>query len=121
MRLLIDMNLSPTLCSMLAAAGFDATHWSDAGEPDAADTVLMEWARTNEAVVVTHDLDFGILLALTRAVGPSVVQVRGLDASPESVLPLLVGALRQFSDELRQGALVTIQPERMRARVLPIR
>lgn len=43
---------------------------------------VMGWARENGHVVFTHDLDFGTLLALTRASGPSVVQVRAHDVLP---------------------------------------
>jgi predicted nuclease of predicted toxin-antitoxin system len=43
----------------------------------------MAWARENGHVVLTHDLDFGTLLALTRANGPSVVQVRAQDVLPQ--------------------------------------
>lgn len=34
----------------------------------------MAYARANGLVVFTHDLDFGVLLALTRGAGPSVLQ-----------------------------------------------
>lgn len=35
----------------------------------------MTWTREHVYVVVTHDLDFSALLAATRAVGPSVIQL----------------------------------------------
>jgi len=37
----------------------------------------MAWALANGHVVFSHDLDFGAMLELTHANGPSVVQVRG--------------------------------------------
>jgi len=43
----------------------------------------MAWAREHVHVVFTHDLDFGTLLALTRASGPSVIQVGSQDVLPE--------------------------------------
>ena len=43
----------------------------------------MAWALANGYVVFTHDLDFGTMLALTHATGPSVLQVRGKTCCPK--------------------------------------
>ena len=64
-RLLIDMNLSPEWIPELTRHGYDSVHWSTVGDPRAADTAIMAWARANGRVVFTHDLDFGSLLART--------------------------------------------------------
>jgi predicted nuclease of predicted toxin-antitoxin system len=74
MKLLVDMNLSPKWCSVLQAEGWDAVHWSDVGTASATDRAVMQWALRDERVVLTHDLDFGAILAATQATGPSVVQ-----------------------------------------------
>jgi predicted nuclease of predicted toxin-antitoxin system len=73
MKLLLDMNLAPDWCGVLGREGFDAVHWSAVGDGRATDAIVMAWARANGRVVVTHDLDFGALLAATGAEGPSVV------------------------------------------------
>jgi len=70
-------------------------------------------------VVVTHDLDFSALLAATRAVGPSVIQVRAQDVLPRSLRTVLIDAIKQFRRQLEEGALISIDPHRARARVLP--
>ena len=75
-RLLVDMNLSTEWIPLLRAAGHEAVHWSEVGDPRAPDTVLMQWAIANSYAVFTHDLDFGTMLALSGADGPSVLQVR---------------------------------------------
>ena len=67
MKILIDMNLSPEWVRVLERHGWTAVHWSTVGDPRAEDTVLMDWARRNQHIVFTHDLDFGALLALTQA------------------------------------------------------
>ena len=63
-RLLLDMNLSTEWIPLLRDAGRDAVHWSDVGDPRAPDTALMQWALAHGYAVVTHDLDFGSMLAL---------------------------------------------------------
>jgi len=46
-RLLIDMNLSTEWVAELSSQGYDALHWSNFGDPRAADAVIMAWARAN--------------------------------------------------------------------------
>jgi predicted nuclease of predicted toxin-antitoxin system len=80
----------------------------------------MSWAGERGWVVFTHDLDFGSLLALTHAGGPSVIQVRTQDVTPGAIGGLLTGALLQFRTQLAEGALVIIDEARVRARILPL-
>jgi predicted nuclease of predicted toxin-antitoxin system len=75
-KILIDMNLTPAWALFLRDAGFECVHWSDVGDARAPDSELLEWARLNGHVLFTHDMDFGALLAATRAKGPSVLQAR---------------------------------------------
>lgn len=74
MKLLVDMNLSPRWVNWLNSAGLNAIHWSAIGEPAASDAEIMEYAESNDYVVLTHDLDFGSVLAITGGDKPSVVQ-----------------------------------------------
>jgi len=119
-RLLIDMNLSPEWVAELARHGYDAVHWAAVGDPRAADVAIMAWARANDRAVFTHDLDFGTLLALTHADGPSVLQVRGQNILPQHMGPLVVAALRQYEAALISGALVVVEEKKSRVRVLPL-
>ena len=120
MRLLVDMNLSPEWVAVLNRAGWEAIHWSMVGNPRAEDEEIMAWARAQKHVVFTHDLDFGTLLALTRAGSPSVIQVRTQDVTPAAIGALVVNALRQFESTLQKGALIVLDEARARARILPL-
>jgi len=120
MKFLIDMNLSPRWVEVFMAAGLDATHWVVIGDPRATDRSIMEWARSNGYIVFTHDLDFGAILAATQASGPSVIQIRAENVLPEGAGDAVIAAIRRFQDGLEQGALISVDPERARARILPI-
>jgi predicted nuclease of predicted toxin-antitoxin system len=120
MKLLIDMNLSPKWAGFLAAAGHDAVHWSSVGAGNAPDTEVMAVALQGNQVVLTNDLDFGAILAVTHGQKPSVVQLRSDNLSHDSVGKQVLVALRQLANELEIGALVTIEPERTRLRILPL-
>ena len=120
MRLLLDMNLSPRWEEVLAEAGFDAAHWSGLGRADATDVEIMAFAAANDFIVITHDLDFGAILAATQGERPSVVQIRADDVRPQIVGPPLIAALGQLADSLMAGALVTLDPKRARMTLLPL-
>lgn len=121
MKFLVDMNLSPRWCSILRFEGWDSVHWSDLGDISAPDSEIMGWALKHGRIVLTHDLDFGAMLAATQASGPSVAQVRTQDVRPESLAPLLIPVLRQYEGELLTGALLVVEEARSRIRLLPLR
>lgn len=81
----------------------------------------MAYARAHDFVVITHDLDFGAILAATRGDKPSVVQIRADDVSPNAIGAKVVAAMKQMEFELVAGALLTIDATRTRLRVLPLR
>jgi predicted nuclease of predicted toxin-antitoxin system len=120
-KILIDMNLSPLWMGVLANAGHEAIHWSLTGDPKSPDRDIMDWASQHGYIIFTHDLDFGAILAATNASGPSVVQIRTQDTLPESIGVQVVKALKDFESLLLAGTLLTIDFQRAKARLLPIR
>ncbi len=121
MKLLVDMNLSPRWADLMRQAGHEAVHWSTVGAPNAKDRDIMAFARTEDFIVLTHDLDFGSILAATRAAKPSVVQIRADNVSFEAIGNAVMNALERLRDDLEAGALVTVDPNRLRLRLLPLR
>jgi len=120
MKLLVDMNLSPRWIGLLVDNGIEAAHWSTLGANNAPDTEIMTYASANGYVVLTHDLDFSAILAATHGEKPSVVQIRADDVSPDIIGLQVITALRQMASELADGALLTIDPNRTRMRLLPL-
>jgi predicted nuclease of predicted toxin-antitoxin system len=109
MKILIDMNISPDWVKVFEKYEIEAVHWSNVGDPREKDEVIMEWARANGYIIFTHDLDFGSLLAATQ------------DILPISIENLVIAALRQFEEQLNNGALVTVEKAQSRVRILPIK
>lgn len=120
MKILLDMNLSPRFCQVLHEYGWEAVHWSAVGDPKTPDVVIMEYARKNGYIVLTHDLDFSAMLAATQASAPSVIQVRMQDVLSDRYIGAVVKAVRQFEEMLSKGALVVIDGRASRARILPL-
>lgn len=121
MKLIVDMNLSPRWVGLLNNSGFQSIHWSAAGPANACDSDIMVYAGANNYVILTHDLDFSAILAVTHGERPSVVQIRGDDISPDVIGLRVISALQQMETELEVGALLTIEPDRNRLRLLPLK
>ena len=115
---------APTLgrwVDVLVNTGIEATHWASIGAYNASDSEIMAYAKTNDHVVLTHDLDFSAILAATHGEKPSVVQIRADDVNPDVIGKQVIGALQQMSSDLADGALLTIDTNRTRVRLLPLR
>jgi hypothetical protein len=86
------------------------------GRPSATVALRIAWSwnglTTIGYVVFTNDLDFGAILAATRAAAPSVIQVRAQDVTPEHL-----SEIRQHEAILQRGALITIDESRLRSRI----
>jgi predicted nuclease of predicted toxin-antitoxin system len=61
-RFLVDANLSPRVAELLNAAGHDAIAVREVGLRDAPDNEILDHARADDRVVISHDTDFGSLL-----------------------------------------------------------
>lgn len=72
-------------------------------------------------VVLTHDLDFGAILAATQGAKPSVVPIRAEDVSPDAIGEQVVRLLRLLAAEFERGELLTTNATRTRMRLPPLR
>jgi predicted nuclease of predicted toxin-antitoxin system len=74
-KLLFDQNLSPRLVRRLSDIYPDSTHVYLIGLDTAPDTVIWEYARDNEFIIVTRDADFSDLNVML-GYPPKVVWIR---------------------------------------------
>jgi predicted nuclease of predicted toxin-antitoxin system len=118
-KIVIDMNLAPEWARYLENAGHNTIHWSAIGRATDSDRDLMQWARSHNHIIMTCDLDFGTMLALSGADRPSVVQLRTDSTLPARVGPVVLAALGKAEVELLSGSLLTIDTIRTRLRILP--
>jgi predicted nuclease of predicted toxin-antitoxin system len=120
-RFLIDNPLSQRVAEGLAKHGHETEHVATIGLRDAEDTQIAEHAKSVGAVVITADSDFGTLASLTHGTSPSVILLRGrIPSDPASQVRLIVANLPNVEEALDTGAIVIIEPGRIRVRRLPI-
>jgi predicted nuclease of predicted toxin-antitoxin system len=120
-KLLVDMNLSPSWVDRLSRHGFEAVHWSTIGAATAPDDEILAWANEHRFVVITNDLDFSAILAASTEATPSVVQIRTQDLLSDAVVSAVAQALEAHRDQIQRGALLSIDEAATRVRILPLR
>jgi predicted nuclease of predicted toxin-antitoxin system len=120
-KLLVDMNPSPSWVERLVRHGFEAVHWSTISAATAPDVEILTWANEHNFVVITNDLDFSAILTAGAVGGPSVVQLRTQDLLSESAARIVVRALEAQREDIERGALLSIDEAGTRVRVLPLR
>lgn len=102
-------------------SGIESVHWSSVGKRDAEDFEIMLYAKINNYTVFTHDLDFGTLLAFSNFDKPSVIQIRTQNIMPSNIGQKILNSLLQFEEILNEGALIIIDDNKNRARILPLK
>jgi len=120
MKILVDMNLSPKWAEFLIENGIEAIHWSSVGPPDTPDTEIIAYAQTNNFTILTNDLDFGFILAITQNKKPSVIQTRTGVLGPNRIGNVVINAINQLTADIEQGALITIGTRKIRVTLLPL-
>ena len=120
-RLLADMNISPQTVTFLQQQGWDIVRVSEVLPATASDSEILEFARREERVVVTQDLDFSTLLALGGYNQPSLITLRLLASDPDTVNQKLIEVLPRIEQELEEGCAVTIEDTAVRISRLTIR
>lgn len=120
MKFLLNMNLPRELGRRLTSKGHECRHVADLGLARAADSSILEEALGTGECVLTHDLDYGHLLAFSGAAAPSVIIFRLRRATVEVIFDRLLDAWNEIEQPLAAGAVALIEESAIRIRRLPI-
>lgn len=120
MKFLADMGLAHNTMVFLRSQGHDALHLRDQGLQRLSDNEIIEKARAENRIILTHDLDFGRIIALSGAQIPSVITFRLANMKPTAVNQHLREILARFAPKLERGALISVSEWSVRVRSLPI-
>jgi predicted nuclease of predicted toxin-antitoxin system len=120
MNLLLDMPVSRTLLSVLEDHGHAGVHAHEIGLDRATDREILAIARRENRVVITADLDFPRLLALSSAEGPGLILFRGGNYSDSEMRDLLDRVLTEVPPDTLENSICVVDRKRIRYTRLPL-
>ena len=121
MRIFADVHISPITVQHLNNIGHDVVRSDSVLPNNAPDSEIAMRTMTDERAVLTQDLGFSAMIALTDATRPSIITLRLSDSRVEVVNRILDAVLPALEEPISAGAIVTVGDERVRIRELPIR
>jgi len=114
------MNLPRQLGRLLAGRGHGWRHVADIGFYKAMDKEILAEAKIRGEVILTHDLDYGTLLAFSGESEPSVAIFRQSDILPSALFESMMRNWHECGPALEAGAIVIFEDTAIRIRPLPI-
>ena len=117
---LANMNISPLTVEALRKEGWSIIRVSEVLDRKSKDIDILDYARIHNKIIITQDLDFSALLAIGGYAKPSVVNLRLENASPEFVTKRIAEVLPAIEEELKRGAVVSVDEVSARYQNLPI-
>ena len=114
------MPLSPELAGWLTLHGHDAVHTSALGLSRAHDYVILQRVRDDSRVLVTADLDFPRLFAMTHAQGPGLILLREGNYTEQETITLLTRVLVSVPFRELSRSITVVDHVRVRKTPLPL-
>lgn len=121
MRILADMPISPRTVVFLQGLGHEVVHAIDLGMARAPDEEIVNYAKVAGLSILTEDLDYGAILAVTGEMNPGVIILRVGNWTREQVESRLRRVLEELPEESFRNSIATVDRHRVRFRRLPIR
>ena len=120
MKFLLNMNIPRELGKRLKSKGHKTRHVGDIGMAKASDMAIIEESRKNKETIITHDLDYGNLLAFSGESTPSIILFRVRNTHIDNLFKRIVESWKEIEKSLVKGAIIVLEDTLIRIRVLPI-
>ena len=119
MRFLADMGVSIRVVEWLRSNGYDAKHLREEGLHRMPNGEIFTKAIHENRIIITFDLDFGEIVALSKGKKASVILFRLHNTRTSHVIHRLSTVLKDTDKALEEGAVVVVEESRHRVRCLP--
>lgn len=100
--------------------GHDVFHLRDRGLQKLPDDKILALAQVEQRIILTIDLDFAQLLAVSKQSLPSVILFRLGNENYDEINQRLIEVLKNCQQELETGAIVSVNNETFKVKKLPI-
>ena len=121
MRFLLNMNINREMTAALNERGHMCRHVGDIGLSRAKDIEIVAEAKKTGEVIITHDLDYGHLLAFSGESAPSVIILRLRNLLTKEILSRMDMVWQEIEEPIAKGAIVSLSDKSLRIRTLPIK
>ena len=120
MKFLADMGVSPRTVEWLKLQGHNAKRLNEEGLEKLPDPLVMAKALAENRILLTMDLGFGALLAMSQQQFPSIVIFRLSNETSKVVNGRMAEVLELFKAELESGVIISVSDDAIRVRQLPL-
>jgi len=119
---LLDANISPQTADYLVALGYDAASLLTAGLGQLDDDAIVEIAKQEDRIIVTHDLDFGQIYYFAEGGQVGIIVLRLRIQTVEMVNRVLGTFLQSRAIEIRklEKTLIVLTETTARVFQLPV-
>lgn len=120
MKFLADMGVSPRTVEWLNLQGHDVKRLNEEGLEKLPDALVMAKALAENRILLTMDLGFGALLAMSQQQFPSIIIFRLSNETSKVINSRMSEVLDLFKDELELGVIISVGDDAIRVRQLPL-
>lgn len=122
LKFLADMNISPITVELIQARNYEVVRVSHVLKHSSSDNEILEYSRSHNLTLLTQDLDFSYLIALSNYSKPSFITFRVTNNSPQKLAELFfkIMNLENILEAIGSGSSITVNDSGIRIRQLPI-
>lgn len=120
MKFLADMGVAQRVVQWLREQGHDAIHLREENLHRLPNGLIFEKAHKEKRILLTFDLDFGEIVALSGGKMMSVILFRLHNTKTQNIIGRLKKVIDDSQNALEEGAVVVVEETRHRVRRLPI-
>jgi len=120
MRFLADMGVDLRVVRWLRQEGHDAKHLREEGLHRIPNGEIFAKAISENRIIMTFDLDFAEIVALSKGQKASVILFRLYNTRTTHLIDRLSTVLLESAQALEKGAVIVVEEFRHRVRYLPI-
>lgn len=105
-KFLADENIAKSLVKALRKKGHDVKDIKEENLFGISDKEVIDKAKEDDRVILTHDKDFGNLLNFPLQSHPGVVLIRYRDQSPRYVIPRLIPLMDALKNKMKDSLTI---------------
>jgi predicted nuclease of predicted toxin-antitoxin system len=114
------MGISRKVAEWLRRQGYESSHLGEEGFARLPNGQIFSKAIAENRVILTCDLDFGEIAAMSERPVMGVVIFRLQNTRADHLIERLSAVLEKMGPDLEHGVIVTVEETRIRMRELPL-